>query len=456
METLVNTSLMCEHTAILADVHADVRELKTLLADAWPKMLDRLADSGAATCIAGTLATADAILKDVYRGPIIEQLNYKTYMLDMIERDSESVDFTGRRAVVPVEATGNESPSSTTDGGTLVDPQVDTEQDAIILIRYHDGGLELTDALVRQATGNNAGAFVNKLERSSKKLASSMRKNLNRQVFGDGTGLLATFASSPAASVNVTVDTTQYLRVNMAVDGLNKTTGATTFGSGVTIASINRTTKVVTMSAAGTGTTTVDGFYKQGARNNESDGLRNITATARTLHGINSATPGNEFWNGATRDAATAIAGEGFFELLADDVGQNGEGDVEVFLTTRGIRRRLADTYQSTKRFNDARAVEIHGGYTAIFVNEIPVIIDDDVPKTWVFALRKDAFLWVQLAEPDWLSDPRSGLVWHLGMGSTLGKRRLAWQAWMVWYAALACVAPNRTGRIINAADDPA
>jgi len=405
--------------------------------------------------IVGTLATADAILKDLYRGPIIEQLNYKTWMLDMIERDSTHVDFQGRRAIVPVEATGNESPSSTTDGGTLVDPQIDTEQDAILLIRYHDGGLELTDALVKQANGNNAGAFVDKLERSSKKLASAMRKNLNRQVFGDGTGLLATLASSPAASTTVTMTETQYLRINMVVDMLNKTTGATTGGLGLTIANINRTTKVVTFSSAVTATTTTDGIYKQGARNQESDGLRNISATqGRTLHSINSATAGNQFWDPALRNAGGAIAGEGFFELLADDVGQNGEGDVEVFLTTRGIRRRLADTYQSTKRFNDARAVEIHGGYTAIFVNEIPVIIDDDVPKGFAFALRKDAFLWVQLQEPDWLSDPKSGLVWHLAMGSTLGKRRLAWQAWMTWYAALACVAPNRTGAIINAQDE--
>jgi hypothetical protein len=54
-----------------------------------------------------TLATADAILKDLYRGPIIEQLNYKTYMLDMIERDGDSVDFTGRRAIFPVHSAPN-------------------------------------------------------------------------------------------------------------------------------------------------------------------------------------------------------------------------------------------------------------------------------------------------------------------------------------------------------------
>jgi hypothetical protein len=74
-----------------------------------------------------------------------------------------------------------------------------------------------------------------------------------------------------------------------------------------------------------------------------------------------------------------------------------------VFVTTRGIRRRLADTYQSQKRFNDARATEIHGGYTAIFVNEIPVVADDDAPKGWVFAINKDAFRWFEVAKPDWL-----------------------------------------------------
>jgi hypothetical protein len=403
----------------------------------------------------GTLATADAILKDLYRGPIIEQINYKTYMLDMIERDSDSVDTQGRRAIIPVESSGNESPSSMSDGGTLVNPQVGLEQDAIVTIRYHDGAVELSDALIKQATGNNAGAFVNKLDRETDNLAKSMRKNINRQVFGDGTGLLATLTTSPAAATTFTVDATQHLRINQVIDVLNISTGAAGT-AGVTITAINRTTMVVTVGTAVTATATTFGVYKEGARLQEMDGLRNITNTGRTLHGINSATAGNEFWNGSRRAAGGAVAGEGLFEQLADDVGANGQGDVEVFLTSRGIRRRLADTYQSTKRFNDARAVEVHGGYTAIFVNEIPVVIDDDIPKGYAFALRKDAFLWTQVQDPDWLTDPKTGVAWHLGMGSTLGRRRAAWQAWFVWYAALACVAPNRTGAITGAADEAA
>jgi hypothetical protein len=129
--------------------------------------------------------------------------------------------------------------------------------------------------------------------------------------------------------------------------------------------------------------------YRTGSRLLESDGLRNISGQGRVLHGLDSSVAGNEAWNGQRRAASGGDAGEGLFEQLADDAGSTGEGEIDLFLTSRGIRRRLADTYQSTKRFNDAKAVEIHGGYTAIFVNEIPVVADDDAPKGWAFGLNK-------------------------------------------------------------------
>lgn len=107
----------------------------------------------------------------------------------------------------------------------------------------------------------------------------------------------------------------------------------------------------------------------------------------------------------------------------------------------------------SAKRFVDAKAVEIHGGYTAIFVNEIPVVADDDVPRGWAFALRRDAFKWFQLQEPDWLRS-EDGTVWQLAAGSVLGRHKAAWRAYFTWYAALGTLAPNQIGAIINAADD--
>lgn len=415
-----------------------------------------------------TLQTADAVLKDLYVGPMIEQINLKTYMLDQIERDSDHVDFTGRRAIAPLHTGSNRRRGSIPDGGTLPVPGMQSYLDAIIGIKYHTQGLSLTDQSIRQAT-KNEGAFVNLLDEETKRLAQDFKKDINRQVYGDGTGLLAAVVTGGVGIATVTVDSTQYLQVGDPVDVLVRTTGGNGAATGSTnlnrqITAINRTTKVVTLDAAITGTTdNTFGVYVAGnsfsaagvIASYEMDGLRNITAQNRTLHGLNSATAGNEWWNGKQQDATTNVAGEALFAQLGDDVASGGNAEVDVFLTTRGIRRRLANTYQSQKRFNDARAVDIHAGYTAIFVNEIPVIADDDVPKGYAFALSKDAFKWFEVDKPDWLKS-EDGTVWQMGVSATGSGRRTTWEAWWTWYAALGCLAPNRTGRIINAQDDSA
>jgi hypothetical protein len=401
-----------------------------------------------------TLSTADAILKDLYVGPVIEQLNYKTYMLDQIERDSDHVDFTGRRAIVPVHASRNRGRASITDGGNLPVPGKQGWLDAIVGIKYHAYGMSISDQAVRQADGANDGAFVNLLDEETKGLAKDMRKDMNRQIFGSQNGLLASVASGTSSTVVVT-DSVQYLGVGDPIDVLVRATGAVGAAgvASATITAIVPSTKTVTFSPAAAGTPdNTYGIYLAGSYGNEMEGLRFMIGTGRTLHGINSATAGNEFWN-STVKAAGGLAGESLFEQVADEIGAAGQGEVDTFLTTRGIRRRLADTFQSQKRYNDAQATKIHGGYTAIFVNEIPVIADDDVPKGYVFAINNDAFKWFEVAKPDWLKS-KDGVVFHLGTSSGGSGRKAQWDAWFVWYAALGLTAPNRVGVITGATDD--
>lgn len=406
-----------------------------------------------------TLSTADAILKDLYPAPIREQTNYKTWLLDRVERDSTRVDFEGRRAIMPLHTSQNPSEGSISDGGTLPTPGVEGNADAIVPIRYVASGLEMTDMLIKQAK-TNRGAFVNALTDRSKRLAKGFRKKVNRQLFGDGLGTLATLASSPAAATTFTVDSTQYLKVGQIIDVRTKSTGALENAGNVslTITAINTSTKVVTVSAAVTATTTTAGVYIAGSYGLELEGLRRIGSTSRSLYGIDSSVAGNEYWNAQVSNAAGAVAGEDLFiqleDLAASSSGEDAIGELDVWLTTRGIRRRLAGTYTSQKRFNDAKAMEIHGGYSAIYVNETPVIADDDVPKGYAFGLRADAFTLFEVEQPDFLKDPESGRVWHLATGSTAGSRAAKWQAWWVWYANLGAGAPNQVAVIYGAADE--
>lgn len=404
-----------------------------------------------------TLAAADAILKDLYVGPIVEQLNYKTYLLDQIERDSDHIDHTGRRAVIPVHTGRNRGRGSRGDDASLPVAGRQTWQDAIVNIRYHYYGIELTDPSI-EASRSNEGAFISLLQAETQAVARDMKKDIQRQVFGTGDGVLANVRASSVAAgppQPVNVDDVQFIKVGDFVDVLVNATGATT--NGVVSAEVTATdntagSETITLDTilAGTVDTTYS-VYVTGSYANEMDGLRNIIDTSRTLHSIDSSS--NSFWDAKTRDAGGAVAGESLFEQIADDVGEGGNGEIEVFLTSRGIKRRLADTYQSQKRFNDARAVDIHGGYTAIMVNELPVVADDDCPKGNVFGINKGSFKWFEQTKPGWL-EQNDASVFHLKDDSTAGQKKNAWQAWFRWYAALGNCAPNRNGRITDCEDD--
>jgi hypothetical protein len=398
-----------------------------------------------------TLAAADAILKDLYVGPIVEQLNQKTYSLDQIERDSDHIDHTGRRAIVPLHTGRNTGRGGRGAGGTLPNAGRQQYADAIIPITFQYAAVEVDDAAIEASTSNE-GAFINVLDGETKGCANDLKKDMNRQVMGTGDGLLATLTAETTAGTELAVDSVQYIKIGDPVDVIVKSTGATSTGAvSTTVTARNAATKKITIAATVTAGTTF-GVYIAGDRSNEMNGYRNIIAVNRTLHSINSETAGNEYWNGNRRKVGAsaselAVAGESVFELLADDIGASGQGDAEVFLTTRGIKRRLADTYQSQKRFNDAQAVNVHGGYSSIMVNEVPVIADDDCPKTFAFGLNKDSFKWFQQAGPGWMNAPQgNGGIFHLKDGAVAGTKVATWQAWFKWYVNLGNVAPNRNG----------
>lgn len=398
-----------------------------------------------------TKAAADAILKDLYVGPVVEQINYKTWMLDQIERDSDHIDHTGRRAIIPLHTVRNRGRGSRGDAGTLPTAGRQGYADAIVPIKYHYYSMEVSDAAIEASTSNE-GAFLNILDAETKGVAQDAKKDMQRQIYGEGTGILASVNATAEESKTIVVDSVQYIQVGDPVDVVVKTTGEKSEGiEAVEVIKRIPAESKIELSEKVKKVGTTYGVYLAGSRENESNGLRNIINKERTLHEINSSTAGNEYWNATTIKVGTsatetAVAGEGSFIELADTVAPNGQGEVEVFLTTRGIRTNLANTYQSQKRFNDAQAVKIHGGYTAIMVNEMPVIADDDAPKGFAFGINKASFKWFESAAPGWLD--RDGGILKLKDGTVAGTKVAVWQGFFRWYANLGNIAPNRNGRL--------
>jgi hypothetical protein len=416
------------------------------------------------------LASADAYLKNVYYGPWVEQLNQETAILDVLEKTNanDMGTFGGRQLIFVAHSNRNRGRGGMTDGGQLATAGAQGGVDGIVNIKYFDVAIELSDQVIKQ-TKTDPASFVRQLTFEMEMAQKDMRKDVTRIAYGTGDGLFASCTTTQATINTFAVDSGQYIAVGDTVDIIVRATGATGTGAlarAVTAVAFTGTPAGATQANAnitvGGGTISVDntyGVYLAGDRSLESDGLRNICSTGRTLHQINSATAGNGFWDSNIKDFANAAPSEDGVMQLAQQIRQRSGFTPKFGMMTLGGQRRLANTYTADKRFNDNNATEYKGGYDTIFVsaggNPLPMRADVDAPCGQFFLINDDGLCWSQIGPPDWLQPPDDkGSVFQLKSGATAGTWQRIWQAWMIWDACLVSIAPNRQGKAINVFDD--
>lgn len=398
-----------------------------------------------------SMTTQAALLKELYTLPPVRVLNDKSFLHDKLQKEQAVMDFSGKQVRFPVTVQRSLGRGARGDGGELPVSisEVDVEASAAMAFNYY--ALEWTEAL-EEVSKSKEGAFESAVARKMKNISTDMAKELNTQWYNaDGNGVRATVSGTGASSASQTVDTVQFLHVGDAVDVYN---GSTLVGSR-TILTIVDSTRVVTfdstinLSAISNAT-----IHITGNKGNEIPaGLRAITAAGRTLHGINSSTYPQ--WDGENLPISGVVAGESYFEQLSDNIGENGRGDMDTYLTTRGIRRRLADEFASQRRYLNESSLNIKAGYRTLEVNGHECVIDDDCPKGYVFGISRDALKLMQLTKPGFLeSSETNGAVIELKDSTTAGRKVAAWQAWYRYHVTLVCTDPGRTGRIPDAEDD--
>jgi hypothetical protein len=414
------------------------------------------------------LAGVDALLKNVYRGPLVEQYNNETIMLTLIQQTNANDlgSFNGRQLIFPVHSSRNRGRGAVSDGGQLPTAGTQGTLDGIVGAKYFSTGIEVTDQAIKQSRSDE-GAFVRVLTFEMDKALVDLKKDTNRIVYGTGDGLLAS-ATATQGSVNTfSVDTGQFIGVGDTVDIIVRGSGATGTGAvGRTVTAVAYTGTAssatqananITVSGATISVDNTYGVYISGDRTQESDGLRNICNTSRTLHQINSST--NPFWDSNVRSFANSNPSEDGIMALCQQIRQRSGQTPDLVMLSLGGQRRLANTYASQKRWNDNNVTDVTGGYDAIMVaaggKPTPVMADPDCPVGTGFAINKSSFAWAQIGPPDWLEAPDGkGSVLYLKDGASLGTKARTWQAWLVWDAWLICVAPDRNGQFTNINDD--
>lgn len=363
-----------------------------------------------------TMATVDAILKEIYGPRIEDQLQNETTILKRLERTSDGVVETvgGKYVDFPIRVSRNTGIGYRQENEQLPAAGQQGYAAVHVPLRYGYGRARFTGQVMELAE-KNYQSFASAMDREMEGLKDDIQIDEDRVAQGDSTGVLASVTTGGAGVSSVTVDDITFLEIGMQVDLLTRATGAV-IAADRSITAINESTKVVTLSGATFTSTTADGLYRQGnfaaAVVREPTGLDLIVNDTLALHGVNPATQPK--W------AATVQANGGTLRALSEslmitaaDTARIKGGKTSVIFTSLGVRRSYFNLLTQQRRYTDTK--EFAGGFQGLAFNygtEIPVVEVIRMRPNRMYFLDEDKIKIYRNREWHWMDRDGSVLKW--------------------------------------------
>lgn len=381
-----------------------------------------------------SLSTISALTKELYEGSLRKQLYQDTIAIKRIERSSEGVtsEVGGKYVTFPIHTRRNTGIGARNENELLPLPGQQGTAAARIGLKYQYGAVQLTGQTLELAK-SNAQAFVSALDLEINGLKDDLRRDTNRQFYGDGTGALAV-AKTAGTTVNTfTAQSTGRIQDGMAVDVFSAaavaSNGAATASNRIVTNYVD-STGVITLSGAPFTTAVGDVLVRTGSVNREWTGIGAMIKDTGTLYNIDPAV--ERVWksevlaNGGTNRALS----EGLMIEAADRVYKNG-GNTTLILQSMEVRRAYFNLLSQQRSVVNTQKFE--GGFTGLAFTtdrgEIPVIADPDCPpNTQYFINEKEIKIY---REGDWSFMDRDGSMWQRVIGYD------AYQATMYQYSEL-------------------
>lgn len=301
---------------------------------------------------------------------------------------------------------------------TLPGPGDNTLTTLIEPLRYQYQSLQITGQL-KKAAEKGATGYENAFKQLMRQTATNAQIDLNRQAFGNGTGVLSAIrANEAAAQTVIDVITTVPFRVGSVIDGLTISTGVV-IEPARTVTAIDMTNRTITVSPALTTglTATTDGWVNSSpdgsstiaapnnSWNRETQGLDSMIDSTGTLHGINV----TDYPEWASYEAGTIGAiSDSVLRAAKRKVGYttgiDDAGDMKfLMVTTRGIRDAYADTQLALKRHVNTQT--LNGGFDALMFDSVPIVTDDHCQAGSLYMVRVPHMEWKILSDWDWMDD---------------------------------------------------
>lgn len=363
-----------------------------------------------------TVAQYNAVLKDVYQGPIRNQIRKQTAIYDRVKKVGEHIVQNGRQAVFPILLGWPQGIGAANDGAPLPDAGQSRYVDCLVPIKHTYARIQVTGPVMR-ASENNAGAFASVKSSEMQNQIDAFMRDYNRSICtGTGVGSLATVTADIAVGDTIiTVDSTVNVFEGARYElWTNPTVGGGTQGETILVVSILSDT---TFSIAAPGAANiylainVIKLIRKGAKEAEVLGISGLIddgSNLSVLQGVDRTV--ERLWRSPVDDPGVPTV------LTLDDLRSNKNksekaGGKPVVYTTYELMAAYEKICQEQKRFVNVMKFDKGFHREAISYDGAPIFNDEQMPAGyWVFADEKQLAFHQQM-EMQWLAPAGSEML---------------------------------------------
>lgn len=381
-----------------------------------------------------TLTAADAVLKEDYHGPIVEQLNNGNVLLAETETNTE--DIVGRRFVTPLHMSRNSGVGARRERTTLPTAGSQGYKDIFGPVRSMYARIELSGQVI-ESMAKSRGAFIRALESEMDGAITDGKRDYCRQLWGESNGRLCgvnTVNSTTLTPSGIRDDQLRALEEGFLID-IGTLASPTSIATGRSVTAVDYTARTFTISGAAVNVTAGTHFvFRSGAggasdnSGNPGDGQAELTGIqtmvddTAILHTLDPAS--NPRWKSKV---LTNPAGAGTDRAISENLVNQAIMQTEIasgqvvnlLVGSDGVYRSYANLLTGLKRNMDE--FDLKGGYTAVRVGHAPqagrqgkklgLTWDRDCPNKRLYGLTTSDFNFMELLDWEWMDKAGAILV---------------------------------------------
>lgn len=387
-----------------------------------------------------SVESIDSVLKSYYLDAICASLNTGVSPLyQAIEKTA--AEIRGKEAVVPTMYGICGGLGTTEEAGELPDAGECMRAAFSVPLKNIYGVIDITDKALR-ASRDNASGIVGILNNEIRAMVRSARFNLNRMLWMDGDGLLATVESYKSGSMpEVTVDNTRMLAGGMKVDIYRS---GSLLKGGVRVYDVDHENKKFIVRHEEMGSVTAqagDEVYVQKSKDSEVNGLPYLFGDAVSYYGVNkTANPGIKPMTQNLGAELTVDAMQEFFDSASLRAG----AEPDMIVCSAKTRRQYLKQLELNRRNIDY--LNLDGGFKTLSFNGVPVVSERFAPDGEMYFLNTPSLKLMELNDWEWLEGEKGSILNQLD-------RKAVYTATLVKYANFVAAFPRAQGRLYGITD---